>query len=142
MDLGKIGEKAKSLWEALNKKAGPLADKILAPIPAEKRRLTLVCLGAVLVLFICIILIMLIKGPGRTETGDAPGLVEFAIPPEELFFPGEPDFVPSLLPERDPRQFWTEDDVRPFWRNPGDIGREEWRREMGAVIDELMESVP
>jgi hypothetical protein len=166
MDLGKIGEKTKllsaaatealkgltaklgPLWDALNEKAGPLADKFLARIPEEKRRPVLFCFGGMVVLLLFLIVIMLAMSLQRGEDGGAERRVapqEIAGPPipqEELFFPGEPDFVPPLLLEREPRHSWTADDARPFWKDPGELGREQWQGEMSAVIDKLMDSVP
>jgi hypothetical protein len=156
MDLDKTGEKVKTaqageffkrfpeklgkLKDFLDEKAGPLADRILSHIPEEKRRPLLFCLGGILVLLICLITIKLVMGsPGEEEPGEA---VELAIPPEDLFFPGEPDFVPSLLLEREPRRFWTPDDIGPFWQDPAALGLDQWRKEMERVIDKLMEDVP
>jgi hypothetical protein len=142
MDLGKIGDTIKSLAAALNEKAGPLADTVLSRIPEEKRRPVLLCLGGMVVLFICLIVILLAVNPGRAGAKEVREPVETALLPEELFFPGEPDFVPSLLLQREPRRFWTVEDVRPFWKDPGSLGRDRWRDEMGAVIDKLMEGIP
>jgi hypothetical protein len=152
MDLGKwteaagdfferLAAKAAELGAVLNEKTGPLADNILAPIPEEKRRPVLFCLGGMVFLLICLILIMLVRSPGG-DAKDAGELVEAAFSPEELFFPSEPDFVPPMLLEREPRQFWTVDDVRLFWKDPGSLGRERWRKEMEAVIDKLLEDIP
>jgi hypothetical protein len=155
MDLGKIGEKAntaparvgeflKRFLEKLKNfpdgKAGPLADRMLSHIPGEKRKPLLFCLGGIVVFLIFFIMIKLIMGrPGEEGVREA---VELTIPPEELFLPREPDFVPSLLLEREPRQFWTPDDIAPFWKDPGSLGQDQWRKEMELVIDELMEGVP
>jgi hypothetical protein len=155
MDLGTIWERLKTAPARageffkraaekfsvfLNQKAGPLADGVLSRIPAEKRRLFFFCLGGSVALLMCIVVITLITGAGRpkekNETAESP------IPPEDLFFPGEPDFVPSLLLEREPRRFWTPDDIAPFWDDPGNLGRAQWKKEMEAVIDTLMEDVP
>jgi hypothetical protein len=155
MDLGKIGEKIKTaparageffkgfpekLGDFLNKKVRPLADRLISHIPRGKQKPLLFCLGGIAVLLICFIAAMLARGVRRpVENGEA---VELTIPSEDLFFPGEPDFVPSLLLEREPRRFWTPDDVAPFWKDPGDLGRDQWMKEMELVIDKLMEEVP
>jgi hypothetical protein len=156
MDLGKTGEIVKTvptragelvtrfvekLKRFADEKAGPLADRLLSRIPREKLRPLLLCLGGIVVLLISLIVVTLASGGGqKREAGEA---AELAIPPEDLFFPGEPDFVPSLLLEREPRRFWTTpDDIAPFWEDPGNLGRDQWMKEMGLVIDELLEHVP
>jgi hypothetical protein len=149
MDLGKIRGKVKSLGEFLkgfpeklggflDEEVGPLVDKFLSRIPEEKRRPLLFCLGGILVLLICLIVMSL----GMPREGEGQEAVELIIPVEELFFPGEPDFVPSILLEREPRRFWIADDAAPFWKDPGELGRDQWRKEMELVIDQLMEGVP
>ncbi|MDR1862534.1 MAG: hypothetical protein LBQ67_01295 [Treponema sp.] len=146
MDLGKIREKVKSpgefLKSFLDEKAGPLADKFLSRLPEEKRRPLLFCFGGILVLLICLIVITLVMSLGGPREGEGQEAVELTIPVEELFFPGEPDFVPSILLEREPRRFWTADDAGPFWKDPGELGRDQWLKEMELVIDKLMEGVP
>ena len=64
------------------------------------------------------------------------------IPPEELFLPEEPDFIPGILPEREQRVIWTAEDAAPFWQDPLINGEEPWRRQIETVIDQLMERVP
>jgi hypothetical protein len=155
MDLGISGKKIKTaparagsfftgaaekFGAFLDEKAGPLADGVLSRIPEEKRRPFFFCLGGIVFLLMCIVMITLIAGAERPEKKNE--IAEPAIPPEELFFPGEPDFVPSLLLEREPRRFWTPDDIAPFWEDPGNLGRGQWIKEMEAVIDTLMEDVP
>jgi hypothetical protein len=141
MDLGKIGERIqKKLKRFADEKAGPLADRLLSRVPEEKRTPLLLCRGGIVVLLISLTVITLASGGhGAREVREA---AELVIPPEELFFPGEPDFVPSLLLEREPRRFWTPDDIAPFWEDPGSLSRDQWVKEMGLVIDELMENVP
>jgi hypothetical protein len=141
MDLGKIGETIrKKLKGFMDEKAGPLADRLLSRIPREKQRPLFLCLGGIVVFLICLIVITLAMG--RPKEGGAREAVELAIPPEDLFFPGEPDFVPSLLLEREPRGFWTPDDIAPFWEDPLNLGRDRWVKEMELVMDKLMEDVP
>jgi hypothetical protein len=155
MDLGKIRETIKTapdrageffkefpgkLKGFLDEKAGPLADRLLARIPREKQKPFFFCLGGIVVVLICLIVIILAAGVGRPEKKEE--AAELTIPSEELFFPGEPDFVPSLLFEREPRQFWTPDDIEPFWEDPEKLGRDQWLKEMELVIDKLVEDVP
>jgi hypothetical protein len=153
MDAGKIGETIKTvpartgeflkrliekLKDFVEEKAGPPADRLLSRIPKEKRKPLFLCLGGIIVLLISLIVITLAAG-GPQERQET---VELTIPHEDLFFPGEPDFVPFLLLEREPHRFRTPDDIAPFWENPGNLGRDQWVKEMELVIDNLMENVP
>jgi hypothetical protein len=77
------------------------------------------------------------------NSGDPGGLLRDApIPPEELFLPGEPDFLPGVIPERERREFWTAEDAEPYWYNPLERGEEEWRNRIRAALDEFLEHVP
>jgi hypothetical protein len=69
-------------------------------------------------------------------------LMPLFIPQEDFFLPDEPDFLPEVLFEQDPRTHWTSEDVRPFWRDPIDEDPEKWRERIETVIDELLEGVP
>jgi len=57
-----------------------------------------------------------------------------------LFYPLEPDFLPGFLPEREMRRFWTLDDIRPYWKAPGNSPW--WMEEITSTVDSLMEGVP
>jgi hypothetical protein len=87
------------------------------------------------------------SGPASPEGGDVSDTFRpRPIPPEEFFLPGEPDFLPEVLLERERRESWTAEDARPFWTDPldglEDAGRERYIERMGAEIDEMMERVP
>jgi hypothetical protein len=150
--LGKVADVLKKisgvlgvLGSKLYDKAGFLAGRALDRIPEGKRRPALLCTAGTVFLLILAIVVTLAaragKAPGENllpETAAGP-----RVPAEDFFIPEEPDFLPGVLPERDPRQGWSTDDVRPFWKNPEDSARrEDWHREMGVVIDRLMDSVP
>ena len=64
------------------------------------------------------------------------------IPPQEIFLPDEPDFVPGVLLERERRASWTEQDAAVFWQDPLRYGEEQWRENIEIVIDEFMEKIP
>jgi hypothetical protein len=64
------------------------------------------------------------------------------VPPEDLFLPGEPDFLPEVLLEKEKRSAWTGEDARPFWKDPLQDDPERWRDRVETVIDSLMERVP
>ena len=110
------------------------------PFPAaRKKKLILFGLGGgAVVVGLVIIIIAVNARPGRTGLSNiAPGL---SIPAEELFFPPEPDFLPGFLPEREPRRFWTLDDIRQYWKTPGNSGW--WMEGIKTTVDSIMEGVP
>jgi hypothetical protein len=64
------------------------------------------------------------------------------IAPEEFFLPYEPNFVPDVLLEREPREGWSEEDARPYWTDPMEGNEELWRRRIGEGVDGILEKVP
>jgi hypothetical protein len=73
----------------------------------------------------------------------AGAFADLSIPPEELFWPDEPDFVPPVQLNRLPRGRAenTEKDI-PYWVDPGEEYADRWRERIGSAVDELMEKVP
>ena len=107
---------------------------------ARRKRLILFGLGgaAVLLLGVLITIIIVNARPKNTDAFNiSAGL---SIPVEEFFFPSEPDFLPGFLPERERRRFWTLDDIRPYWKAPGNSDL--WMEEILSTVDSLMEGVP
>jgi hypothetical protein len=105
--------------------------------------------GAFLVLCVSAVLVITRNNAGDAGTGDAGDLSgafgPHSVPAEEFFLPGEPDFLPETIPERERRAAWTGEDAEPFWTDPAgpdaaDLG--EYTDLMSAVIDDLMERVP
>ena len=109
----------------------------------QKRRLVLVCtagFAAILTLSV----IISISTSGREEQPvepDRPNL-NYAIPPDDIFLPDEPDFIPGVLLERERRSGWTEQDASEYWQDPLIYGEEQWRVKIEAAIDEFLERVP
>jgi len=62
-----------------------------------------------------------------------------AISQDELFIPAEPDFIPGFIPEREPRQFWSIEDILPHWTAPG--APDFWQSVIQSAVDEIMENV-
>jgi hypothetical protein len=93
---------------------------------------------AALLLFSVILLILPRSGP----EGDAPAPAARTVPPEDIFLPEEPDFVPSFIPGRERRESWTGEDAAAYWQDPLRSGEEAWRNRIESVIDELLERVP
>ena len=94
---------------------------------------------AVLALFLLVIILALNSGNRNKNMLQTSASLP-SIASEELFIPSEPDFLPGILLEREPRYFWSLDDIRVYWRIPEDPGR--WRKEISLALDELMEGVP
>jgi hypothetical protein len=65
-----------------------------------------------------------------------------AVPQEDFFYPEEPDFLPKVLLDREPRRNWTPQDASPFWKEPAGEDPQEWRGHIETVINELLEGVP
>jgi hypothetical protein len=90
-----------------------------------------------------VVLLRMNSKAARDSTGTvAESFSPLRIPPEELFFPDEPDFLPPIMTERQPRESWTAEDALPFWTDPGEKDSARWRERIRSVIDELMERVP
>jgi hypothetical protein len=130
------------------------AAMLLQNLSPGKRRLVFAGLGVVL--FLALIILIVNGGrQGRPDSGtglsagreagiqgpSATGLPQPVLP-EEIFLPPEPDFIPGALLERERRESWTLDDLRPYWQDPLKNGEEGWRDRIEAEIEDLMERVP
>ena len=120
-------------------------DRSLDHIPEEKRRPLLFGFGGLLGLFLVLIIATLAMNSGRKQTrvresSPATMAASIIIPQEELFIPEEPDFVPEFLFVREPRRYWSLEDIRPYWKAP--LNDERWREEIKSAVDQLMEGVP
>ncbi|MDR2518056.1 MAG: hypothetical protein LBD13_01395 [Spirochaetaceae bacterium] len=126
-------------------------DRIVKVIALLKnqRRLLMQGLGVFCLLLVALIAIprLLAYKPKLSEDvsrpqapNDAPAPV--AIPQEDFFYPDEPDFLPKVLLEREPRARWTPQDASPFWNDPAGEDLGIWRDSIETVIDELLEGVP
>ena len=113
-------------------------------------KIVIVIAGAFLVIIVLLLVLAIVSHPGirskpessglSADTGDT--LLRETFPAEDFFLPYEPDFVPDVLLERDPKDGWTEEDARPFWTNPLDGNEELWRKRIESGIDSLLERVP
>jgi hypothetical protein len=119
-------------------------DRLLEKIPEEKRRLALACAGGGIALVLLIAAgVSLGRGKNRENPpAENPLTRRAVIPPEELFLPGEPDFIPGVILERERRASWTAEDAAPYWQDPLKNGEEQWRQRVENSIDELLEQVP
>jgi len=122
-------------------------NRLTAKIPPEKRHLVLMAAAGAAALVLLIVVGALILSKGKTTAQDAPAVRtetvrQGVIPPEDLFLPDEPDFLPDIILERERREEWTDEDAAPFWQNPLKDGEEQWRDHIEKTIDEIMETVP
>jgi hypothetical protein len=129
------------LGQSLIKRCQSIADRILDRIPEEKRRFFLLSLSGLVFLAICLTIAALAIGP-RAPVNPREMRSGYRIPAEELFYPQEPDFLPPLLMERNPRQPWTTGDLELFWLDPKTGNEEKWLETAKAVVDRLMDGVP
>jgi hypothetical protein len=137
LDFSGVKEKLTVFPSFVSSQAG----SFLGRFSEGKRRPILIGLGGMAVLFLVFVIIILAvnsrKPKANTVSGMAAGL---GIPVEELFYPAEPDFLPDFIPEREPRSFWSLEDIRQYWKTPGEAAL--WREEIISAVDKLMEDVP
>ena len=129
-----------------------LADKLLVKVPPHRRRLVMAAAGglaAVLLIFAIAALAARGGSGSRRASAERSGpsgghgeMQRVIIPPDELFLPFEPDFVPGVMLERERRSEWTAEDAASLWQDPLRNGEQEWRDMIEKNIDDIMESVP
>ena len=109
-------------------------------LTSEKKRLMFFALGGLAVFFIILLTVVIALNPRQPGSSPANRTAADGIPAEELFIPDEPDFLPDFLLDREPRHFWSVDDIRPYWRSPGNPAF--WQDLIRSAVDELMENIP
>jgi hypothetical protein len=135
-----------ALFGGLREKASALVSAVsdrLRDLPPRRRRLMFIGFGAflaALLLFFMIFAVLSLGGPDGETVAPVPPVR--TIPPEDIFLPEEPDFVPSFIPGRERRESWTGEDAAAWWQDPLRRGEETWRNRIESVIDELLEHVP
>ena len=113
-------------------------------MPAEQKRLLALVCTVIFSGLLTYSVIMSLRGPGEEKIPSEPeGInINSPIPPEELFLPDEPDYLPGVLLEREQRTSWTTEDASSYWQDPLKFGEEQWREKIEAAIDEFLERVP
>ena len=125
----------------------PLGEKIKS-LAQNKKLLIIIGGGAAgIILMILLLAVSIRAGQNRQEARRASqelnrAFAPLAIKPEDLFLPREPDFIPEIIMNRQPRDSWTEDDAAPFWSDPLDGNSAAWKSRIHSEIDNLMETVP
>ena len=157
MNLGGINEKIKKFLDRLTKafrrllpdlpnifsksSMDELADRLLGKIPKEIRKPMLFGFGGLAVILLIMVISFIAASSGGPKKNSSAGIAAGPyIPPDELFIPAEPDFLPDFIPGREPRQSWSAEDARPYWRNPAN--QDIWREEVKSSVDKLLEGVP
>ncbi|MHB9293333.1 hypothetical protein Holit_02454 [Hollandina sp. SP2] len=113
----------------------------------QTRRNLVLLLGGLAFLLICLMVVFILmnhntKDPSNFSRTLSNNFKPLSIAPEDLFLPDEPDFLPEVLLNREPRNPWTLEDVRPFWTDPLQDDPELWRERIKATIDTFLEGVP
>lgn len=147
-------------WGKFREAAQGAVQNILSKIPEKKRRLLVICAGGGLAV---LALAFVFAAPLTKNTSEAPppagerpaeytagrsappetgSPARVVIPPEELFLPDEPDFVPGVLLGRERRTSWTAEDAALYWQDPLKNGEERWRERLEEAVDEVLERVP
>ena len=144
MDLSWLKEKINGILDKIKEAFSVLLTRtkdVINNIGPNKKKPLLIGFGALAVLFLILIIAAGISS-SRKKRMDSPDFVagNLTIPPEELFIPAEPDFVPDFVFEREKRRFWSLEDIRPYWRIPDSSDR--WREEIKSAVDKLMEGIP
>jgi hypothetical protein len=119
---------------------------LLEKIPAERRRLFFLGMGSAfaVLLLACVGVALLIQKDKTavSPSGGSASARRVLIPPEELFLPEEPDFIPGVLLERERRSSWTVEDAAIYWQDPMKHGEAQWRDRVETAVDELLERIP
>jgi len=111
------------------------------PLERKKKIIFFSLVGAAVLLVFGILIIIIVENASKSGSAGIPNIVSgITIPSEELFYPSEPDFLPGFLPERETHRFWALDDIRPYWKAPGNSVW--WMEEIISTVDSLMEGVP
>jgi hypothetical protein len=121
---------------------GDLFSKAVLFVKSHLVTAAIVC-GAVFIILMLLVVLALVKRvPAKQTAAAEPAPASPSLSPEDFFMPPEPDFVPRILLEREPRDGWSEEDARPFWTDPMEENAEVWRRRIEEGVDELLENVP
>ena len=121
---------------------GELFSKAVLFIKSHLVTAAIIC-GAVFIIIALLIVLALVKHiPVKKDLPPEQPLLPLSISPEDFFMPSEPDFVPRILLEREPKDGWVEEDARPFWTDPMEENAGTWRGRIKKGVDELLENVP
>jgi hypothetical protein len=109
----------------------------------RKRQVVLICTVVFAALLTLSVLLSLKLPEKKKKPEDQYNLnIRVPVPPDDIFLPEEPDFVPGVILEREKRTVWTEKDAEEYWQDPLKEGEEQWREKIETEIDKYLERVP
>jgi hypothetical protein len=121
---------------------GELFSKAVLFIKSHLVAAAIAC-GAVFIIVALLVVLALVKHlPVKKDSPPEQPLLPLSLSPEDFFMPSEPDFVPRILLEREPKDGWGEEDARPFWTDPMEENAGTWRGRIKKGVDEFLENVP
>jgi hypothetical protein len=131
----------------LNRFIIPLWEKIQSLTSNKKILMLIAGCSAGFLLLVLLLVISIRMNHNRDEIqSTSPGENQlFAAPliePEELFLPTEPDLIPNVILDREPKASWTEEDAEQFWNDPLNEDSDVWRNRIFNAVDDMMENVP
>ena len=137
-----IGEKIKNLLPAFDGLSS-VREKI-----KTNTKVVMIAVAALMVIIALLLVLAVVSHTKRETTGESQyefsndQILREKLPADEFFLPYEPDFVPDVLLEREPKESWAEEDVRSFWTDPLEGNEGTWRKRIESGIDALLENVP
>lgn len=111
----------------------------------SSHRTAVLCAAAgcgVIVILLVVLVIVRYLPPKTAGAGSGEAFAPRALSPEDLFMLPEPDFVPEVLLEREPKDGWSEEDARQFWTDPLQGNEELWKRRIESDVDAMLERIP
>jgi hypothetical protein len=120
---------------------GELFSKAVLLVKSHLVAVVIVC-GAVFIILMLLVILALVKQIPEKQRVVPEQVSSPSLSSEDFFMPPEPDFVPRILLEREPRDSWGEEDARPFWTDPMEENAEIWKSRIEKGVDELLENVP
>jgi hypothetical protein len=125
----------------------PLWEKIQSLISNKKILILIIGCAAGIVLLISLLVISVRMNHNRNETQrilqEENQIFEpKAIKQADLFLPEEPDFIPEIILDREPRSVWTDEDAALFWNDPLNENSDAWKNRIFKAVDDMMETIP
>jgi hypothetical protein len=142
-----LGEKAKNLLSAFS---GIFSGFSVRSRIKINSKVLIIAVVAIMVIVALLLVLTIVSHPGKGESKSESTISDYAneplkrdsTPADEFFLPYEPDFVPDVLLEREPKESWTEEDARPFWTDPLEGNEDVWRKRVESGVDSMLENVP
>jgi hypothetical protein len=131
----------------LNRFIHPLWEKMQSFISNKKVLILIGGSAAGLLLLILLLVISLRMKDNQDEAvqrshEENPVFTLRAIKQDELFLPREPDFLPDVMLDRDPKTFWTDEDAEQYWKDALNDNPELWKNRIFNAVDDIMENIP